>query len=94
MPTAIAFKSRPTFRPCFLSTRTLTLHTPVYVHTSKPSSRSGSKVLRFGNLNQIPVNWMLLVWVVADGFIGFGSVGLEMKSRARSGGVDSRYDSV
>jgi len=36
---------------------------------------------------------MLLV-CVADGFIGFGSVGLEMKARARSSGGDSRYDSI
>jgi hypothetical protein len=32
--------------------------------------------------------------VVADGFVGFGSVGLEMKARARSTGGDSRYDSI
>jgi len=34
---------------------------------------------------------MLLLWVVDVGFIGFGSVGLEMKARARSSGGDSRY---
>lgn len=32
--------------------------------------------------------------VVADGIVGFGSVGLEMKARARSSGGDSRYDSI